>query len=124
MFDFVTILIAVGGMLALCALTMIFVTWSGSAFDELDDLPDRPEGRLLASLRGALIPCLLVTFPALLAQALAVRWLPEGYRGTWWGSLLVAYAGSWLVYYAYQERAWRRRQETRARPEEPPQAPE
>ena len=105
---FVSILIGVGALLGLCALCMVFVIWGREAFEGVADLP-LPRARLWAATRRSLILCLLVTYPALLAQQLALRLLPDGYHGTWWGALLVAYGGSWLVYYALLEREWRKR---------------
>lgn len=106
---FVSILIAVGAALGLCAICIVFVLWGREALDGVAALPPDPGRRLWVATRRALIPCLLVTYPALLAQQLALRFLPASYHGTWWGALLVAYGASWLLYYAALEREWRRR---------------
>lgn len=106
-FAFSRILIAIGAVLGLFGVTVAFVLWQRQLSELVAELPLEPGRRALRSIRSAMIPCLLATYPALLAWKIANYVLPHGLQSTWWGALLVTYAACWLLLYAVLEHKWR-----------------
>jgi hypothetical protein len=94
-------------VVGLFAVTAVFLVWQRGLDELVAELPADAGPRALRVSLSSLIPCLLATYPALLAWWGAQRALPPSFEAPWWGALLVTYAGCWLLLYAVVEHKWR-----------------
>lgn len=103
------IVILIGGVIGLFAVTALFLVWLRGLDELVAELPADPGRRALRLSASALVPCLLATYPALVAWWGARQVLSQSYHAPWWGALIVTYAGCWLLLYAVVEHKWQNR---------------
>lgn len=99
-------------MVGLFAVTALFLVWQRGLDELVAELPEEAGARARRLTLSAPVPCLLATYPALLAWWAARLALPPSAQAPWWGALLVTYAGCWLLLYAVVEHKWRNRTQT------------